>query len=437
MAQENKENTNAAKPKKKKKRKESVIFPSKTIYKILVIVMSLVAIAFLAMMTVVKALPTEITMPLVGIMVAMLIVATLLLARKNRVLRILGLVVAFAFLGVYGLGIHYLTSTYAMFSNIAAETSEVSPQSGKDITEEAFNVYISGIDQWTVERGYDLERSDVNMIVTVCPKTRKVLLTSIPRDAYVPLHRTGTMDKLTHTGIYGIDETLNTVTDWTGVELDYYVKVNFNACVHIVDAIGGIDVKSPKKFKSKISRYRYKKGWNHLNGKQALYYARERAAFKGEDQLRVKNQQQVMEAVLKKMLSSTTLLTSYGDIMKTLGDEMETNMPQSDIEALIRMQLADMGTWDIQSQRMSGEYDMEIVASLDPSNEYQVLKVDPEVFDSCLEQIEKTMNPTEEEIQAVIENKKKTSLMNFIKSLRGGSSDEQTEETEETETTES
>ena len=318
-----------------------------------------------------------------------------------------------------------------MFSNIASESSGVSPQSGKDVTQEAFNVYISGIDQWTVERGYDLERSDVNMIVTVCPSTRKVLLTSIPRDAYVPLHRTGTMDKLTHTGIYGIDETLNSVEDWIHIPMDYYVKVNFNACVHIVDAIGGIDVKSPKKFKSKISRYRYKKGWNHLNGKQALYYARERKAFKGEDQLRVKNQQQVMEAVLKKMMSSSTLLTSYGEIMKTLGDEMETNMPQSDIEALIRMQLSDLGVWDIQSQRMSGEYEMEIVASMDPSNKYQVLKVDPKVFDECLEGIDKVMNPTEEEIQATIENKKKANLMNFINSLRGKTSKDDSEESEE------
>ena len=408
--------------KTRRKKKGSWFFPSKIYYKILVIIMALVAIGFLAMMTVVKALPTSITMPLIGVMVALLILGSVLLARKHRVLRILGLVVAIVFLGVYGMGIRYLTSTYAMFSNIAAEeTSEVSKQSGKDITQEAFNVYISGIDQWTVERGYDLERSDVNMIVTVCPQTRKIMLTSIPRDAYVPLHRTGTMDKLTHTGIYGIDETLNTVHDWTGIDLDYYVKVNFNACVHVVDAIGGIDVKSPKKFKSKISRYRYKKGWNHLNGKQALYYARERAAFKGEDQLRVKNQQQVVEAVLKKMLSSSTLLTSYGEIMKTLGDEMETNMPQSDIEALIKMQLSDLGNWDIESQRMSGEYVMDIVASMDPSNTYQVLKVDQKTFDECLEGIERTMNPTEEEIQEMIENKKKTSLMNFINSLRGKS----------------
>ena len=431
MAQETKEQTTV---KKVKKKRDPIIFPGKAIYKILVIVMILVAIAFLVMMTVVKALPTNITMPLIGVMIAMLIVSSILLARKHRVLRILGLVVALVFLGVYGLGIRYLTQTYAMFTNIAAEESTGSAQSGKDITNEAFNVLISGIDQWTVEKGYDLERSDVNMIVTVCPQTRKILLTSIPRDAYVPLHRTGTMDKLTHTGIYGIDETINTITDWTGIPMDYYVKVNFNACVHIVDAIGGIDVKSPKKFKSKISRYRYKKGWNHLNGKQALYYARERAAFKGEDQLRVKNQQQVMEAVLKKVLSSSTLLTSYGEIMKTLGDEMETNMPQSDIEALIRMQLTDLGTWDIQSQRMSGDYEMEIVASMDPSNKYQVLKVTQSVFTECIEGIEKVMNPTEEEIQAMIENKKKASLMNFINSLRGGSKDEEsTEDTGENE----
>ncbi|MBQ6315225.1 MAG: LCP family protein [Mogibacterium sp.] len=415
--------------KTRKKKKQSPIFPSNNIYKIILIIMALIAIAFLALMTVVKALPTSITMPLIAVMIAMLIVACLLFARKSRVLRILGLVVAILFVAIYGMGIHYLRSTYAMFSNIAAESSQISSESGKDITQEAFNVYITGIDQWSKEKGLDLERSDVNMIVTVCPQTRKVLLTSIPRDAYVPLHRTGTMDKLTHTGIYGVDETINTIQDWTGIDMDYYVKVNFNACVDIVNAIGGIDVESPKAFKSKISKYKYKKGWNHLNGKQALYYARERAAFEGEDQLRVRNQLQVMEAVLNKVMTSSTLLTSYGDIMKTLGDEMETNMPQSDIESLIRMQLTDLGAWDIQSQRMSGDYDMEVVASMDASNKYTVLKITPSVFDSCIDAIKQTMNPTEEEIQQAVENKKQASLRNFINSLRGGKAEEgETEE---------
>ena len=287
-----------------------------------------------------------------------------------------------------------------------------------NVAGEPFNVYITGIDQWSKERGLDLERSDVNMIVTVSPQTHKILLTSIPRDAYIVLHRTGTMDKLTHTGVYGVDETLSSVGEWLNLNFDYYVKMNFDACVDIVDAIGGIDVDSPKAFtSSERSKYKYKKGINHLDGKGALYYARERKAFGGEDQLRVRNQLQVMEAVIHKITTSTTLLTSYGSIMETLGDEVETNMPTSDMQKLMKLQLSDMRPWKIETQRMTGTYDMEVVASLDSRNKYSVLKVDPKSLNSCLDKIRTTMSPTEEEILASEEERKEFTVSNYLNSI--------------------
>ncbi|MEI3504295.1 MAG: LCP family protein [Anaerovoracaceae bacterium] len=80
------------------------------------------------------------------------------------------------------------------------------------------------------------------------PKTRNILLTSIPRNTYLPLHTYGAMEKLTHSGIYGIDETVSTVEDWLGVEMNYYVRINFSMLVKMVDAIGGIDVNSKDRF---------------------------------------------------------------------------------------------------------------------------------------------------------------------------------------------
>lgn len=127
------------------------------------------------------------------------------------------------------------------------------------MTEEPFNVYITGIDQWASEKGMDLERSDVNMIVTVNPATKQMLLTSIPRDSYVKLHTAQQMDKLTHTGIYGVDETLNTVSDWLGVDMNYYVKMNFTGAMTIITAMDGIDVYSPVAFESSLKGYKYKR----------------------------------------------------------------------------------------------------------------------------------------------------------------------------------
>lgn len=400
-------------PVKKKKRS-----PRKIIYLIVFILMALAAIGFLVMLILLDMFPRDLTLLIIGVMVTLLVVTGILFMSKRRGLRITGIITAIIFLVLFASATSFMSSTYAMLNSISTQTASSAATGAINVAGDPFNVYITGIDQWTKERGYDLERSDVNMIVTVSPVTRKIMLTSIPRDAYIVLHRTGTMDKLTHTGVYGVDETLSSVSDWLGLDFNYYVKMNFDACVKIVDAIGGIDVDSPKAFtSSEKSKYKYKKGINHLDGKAALYYARERKAFDGEDQLRVRNQLQVMEAVIKKVTSSTTLLTSYGDIMATLGDEMETNMPTSDIQKLVKAQLSDMRQWDIKTQRMTGTYDMEVVASLDASNKYSVLKVDPRSRAACLRMIDQTLNPTQAELEAAEAARKEATVGRMIDEL--------------------
>ena len=398
----------------KKKKKRS---PHRTIYTLALMVMAIAAIGFLVMLILLDMFPKELTLGLIAVMSVLLILTGVLFMSKRKGVRIAGVVTAVIFIAFFASSTALMSSTYAMLNNISADTGASAP--GRvNVAGEPFNVYITGIDQWSKERGLDLERSDVNMIVTVSPQTHKILLTSIPRDAYIVLHRTGTMDKLTHTGVYGVDETLSSVGEWLNLNFDYYVKMNFDACVDIVDAIGGIDVDSPKAFtSSERSKYKYKKGINHLDGKGALYYARERKAFGGEDQLRVRNQLQVMEAVIHKITTSTTLLTSYGSIMETLGDEVETNMPTSDMQKLMKLQLSDMRPWKIETQRMTGTYDMEVVASLDSRNKYSVLKVDPKSLNSCLDKIRTTMSPTEEEILASEEERKEFTVSNYLNSI--------------------
>lgn len=404
---------------KKSRFKNKRILPEKPVFLLLLILMMLVGVAFLVMLAVVDAFPKNMVLGFVVVLLIMLVLAGFLFGRKQKGWRITGIAVAVLFILIYGLGIYYLASTYSMFARITVDDNQASASAQRvDVTEDPFNVYITGIDQWTVEKGMDLERTDVNMIMTINPKTRKIVLTSIPRDAYVPLHRTGTMDKLTHTGIYGVDETLNTIKDWTGLDMNYYVKVNFSACVHIVDAMGGVDVYSPVAFDSAISKYKFKKGVNHLNGHKALYFARERKAFNAEDQLRVRNQLRLIKAMLNKLMSSSTLLTSYGDLMEAISNDMETNMPQEDIQSLVKMQLSDLSNWDIQMQRMSGKYDLEVVASMDASNKYQVLKVSEKTFQNCMTGIDKVMNPSEAEVAKAIADRQKNSIISFVKGLK-------------------
>ncbi len=221
-----------------------------------------------------------------------------------------------------------------------------------DVTKESFNIYISGNDIYG--NIASVSRSDVNIIATVNPNTHKVLLTTVPRDFYVQLHGTsGYRDKLTHAGVYGIDMSVSTMEDLLDLDINYYMRVNFTSLMKLVDAIGGVDVESDYSFRA-TSGERFVKGINHLNGKQALAFSRERKAFSDGDRQRGKNQQKVIIAILNKTLSSTTLITKYTDILDSLGGSFQTNMPTSKIYNLVNMQLDKMPTWTFESISVNG-----------------------------------------------------------------------------------
>ena len=226
--------------------------------------------------------------------------------------------------------------------------------SDKNTSKEPFNVYISGIDVYgdiTM-----VSRSDVNMIATVNPKTNKILLTSIPRDYYVQLHgTTGSKDKLTHAGMYGVNMSINTIEDLLDIEIDYYVRVNFTTLISLVDAIGGIDVYSDAAFTAWTDRScYYQVGMMHLDGKCALAFARERMAYLEGDRHRVQNQQDVIQAIAKKTLSSKTLITRYTDILESVGNSFQTNFPENDIYAVINRQLDKMPNWSFDTYSLNG-----------------------------------------------------------------------------------
>ena len=227
------------------------------------------------------------------------------------------------------------------------------------VTSEPFNIMITGLD---ADGDIDNEsRSDVNIVATVNPVTKEVLLTSVPRDYYVQLPGFGdsAYDKLTHTGLYGADETVATVERLMGIDINYYIKVNYSTVVMVVDAIGGIDVYSDYEFTTNGQDwYYFDQGDIHLNGQEALAFARERKAFENGDFQRNKNQQKVLSAIIKKMTSSSALLTSYTDILSAVSSKMEMNMSSDEIKALVRMQTADMASWNIESQSIIGELDL-------------------------------------------------------------------------------
>ena len=225
-----------------------------------------------------------------------------------------------------------------------------SPATGLD---QVITVYISGNDS----RSNDInatERSDVNIIAIINPKTRQILLLNTPRDYFVPLSVSGGVkDKLTHAGNFGIEVSMDTLEMLYDTKLDYYFKVNFSGFQQIIDALGGIDVDSQYAFDSYISDYTYEKGMNHLDGEKALFYVRERYNLPGGDFQRGVHQMQVIEAVMDKVLSPS-ILTRYVSFMQTLQDCFRTNIPSDLIASLVRDQLDQGGSWDIVTYYVTG-----------------------------------------------------------------------------------
>lgn len=222
-----------------------------------------------------------------------------------------------------------------------------------------FNIFLSGSD---ARSNYiaSKTRSDVNMIISVDPKKKTILLTSIPRDYYVSVYgKTGLKDKLTHAGIYGIDTSVKTVENLFNINIDYYIKVGFSSVIEVVNLIDGIDIESDKSFVSHCGdggaiKTNVKKGMNHFNGGEALSYARERYAYALGDRHRILNQQQVLEAVINKVTTDKSILLKYDKLLKSLSKLYKTNIPSELISLLVKNQLEDMSGYKIERQSVSG-----------------------------------------------------------------------------------
>lgn len=236
----------------------------------------------------------------------------------------------------------------------------------KNIMTDPFTVMVSGNDSYGSIN--QVTRSDVNMLVTVNPKTAQVLILSIPRDAYLPVSCkknpsacsavVGEFDKLTHSGLYGVAATESTLEDAFDVEINYYARINFSSLINIVDAVGGIDVYVDPGLE--VERFYangtegVQAGWNHLNGERALAFVRERHAYVDGDNQRVRNQQIALKALLKAVLSPQ-MVVNYSKVMTALSTAFDTNMTAKEIKSLLTLELSRFPDWNIQLYSLPGE----------------------------------------------------------------------------------
>lgn len=272
--------------------------------------------------------------------------------------------------------------------SIDVETEDIAHE--VDITEESFNIYISGID--TYGSVSSVSRSDVNMIITVNPNTHKILITSIPRDYYVTLASKNSKDKLTHAGIYGIEESVATLENLLDIKINYYVKVNFTSVIDIVDALGGVSVYSKYSFTSKDGYY-YTEGYNNVDGKKALSFVRERESFSEGDRTRVENQAAMIEALINKAISPS-IIVNYTSLLNALNDSFITNLSTNDLTEFIKMQIDEMPSWEIENISLNGSDAYDYTYSYGGTRLY-VMYPDNETVINATTKINEVLNGTE------------------------------------------
>lgn len=279
--------------------------------------------------------------------------------------------------------------------------------SKSDITSSPFIIYLSGSD--TRDEMLVTSRSDVNLLMVINPTSKQILLLNTPRDYYVE-NPAGdyAYDKLTHCGIYGIENSEKALENLYNLNVDYYMQINFTGFENLVDAIGGITVNSPVAFSANDidgGGYDFTEGENDLNGKEALMFARERHAFATGDNARGENQMRVITAVIDKITSDgATVLLNYDKIMDSIEGMFMTDLSDSDLAAIVKMQLTDNAKWNVKSYAVTGSDGSEYTYSA-PSSLAYVMYQDADKVSTATALVNKVLNGdtlTDKDLETIV-----------------------------------
>ncbi|MHA2789727.1 LCP family glycopolymer transferase [Corynebacterium sp. S7] len=270
-----------------------------------------------------------------------------------------------------------LEGAFAIIGSYSAEAknSDTENQASRsNATLEPTTIYISGIDS-----AGDIDttgRSDVNILATVNPQTHKILLVNTPRDYYVQLDgTTGTKDKLTHAGIYGVDTARRTMENLYGIDIPYHVRVNFTTFLEIIDIIGPIEVYLPNDVG------RFEAGLHNFNSEEALEFSRVRYGLDGGDRQRGSNQLIVLESILWKMSISRdpAMLQRVTD---HISGSLETNISSELIGNFIQDQALSRQSWEFERFSVNGSDATETTYSM-PGHQLYVMVPDETTVDEA------------------------------------------------------
>lgn len=305
----------------------------------------------------------------------------------------------------------FQTDSKTIYQNVEytkVDKTDNPSDSVNNITKDAFTILVSGNDSYGSLQDSNT-RSDANMLLTVNPKTGRILMTSIPRDYYVDLVcdetgdnacPEGSQDKLTHSGLMGVKCTERTIEKALGIKINYNIRINFSSVVNLVDALDGIDLDIQKGEEVDIlyanGQPGLSVGKHHVDGETALAFARERHAYLDGDNQRVRNQQKVFKAIFKRIVSPK-MITNYGKFMDALAVAFDTNLSNDEISDFIKYELNNMPDWKFESYSLVGDSDSRFCYA---SSGYA----------SVIVQNEEMNDIAKRKIQAILDGKKASSV---------------------------
>lgn len=259
---------------------------------------------------------------------------------------------------------NFSSDTKVIYTYTGEEQTQTDTVASDSLINAPFLLYIAGSDSRDSALT-SVTRTDVNILLAVDPVNRNVLEVGIPRDAYIgnPAYN-GALDKLTHLGVMGIDNTLKGVSSYFGQDINNYMLVNFNTYSTIINALDGIDIDNPYEFTTSDGNggYTFPAGIIHLDGEQALAYVRERYNLPDGDMGRNAHQLIVIQSIINK-LTSSEVLSHYNQLLTALQDKFLTNIDSDDIYSLVLKQVNDGGSWNVVKYHLLERGDMQETAS--------------------------------------------------------------------------
>ncbi|MDO7908388.1 LCP family protein [Paenibacillus sp. JX-17] len=221
---------------------------------------------------------------------------------------------------------------------------------GVDLSQkQPFTLLVMGVD----EREHDTGRSDSIIVLGVNPAKHSVLMFNIPRDSRTEIVGHGTVDKINHAYAFGgVQMAVNTVENFLGVPMDYYIKVNMEGFENIINILGGVEVNNP--FAFKYEGRTYEQGPLSLNGHDALMYSRMRYDDPKGDLGRNARQQAVLSSLIDQAKNISSV-TKIPEILDQIKGSTKTNLTMDDIMDIFTNYRQDIEKVDKDEVQGSGE----------------------------------------------------------------------------------